>query len=317
MSNRQFNEQARGVYVISVTPFTEAGALDLDSVDGMVEFYAGCGVTGMTILGVMGEAPKLMQEEAEAFTARVIRATGGRFPVVVGVTSPALEYVKSLTGRAMDLGAAGVMLQPLQGLKGDDAIYDYFATVMKALGPQVPVCFQDYPAASGIFLPVPVWNRLVDDFPQLVMLKHEDLPGLAKLSRIRTEEKRDKRRRVSILVGNNGLYLPQELRRGADGAMTGFAFPDVLVRVVDLFAAGRSEEAEDLFDIYLPINRHEQQPGIGLAIRKEVLRRRGAIRSAAARYPSAKLSPYDHDEISALLARIDRRIGAASPRAAQ
>ena len=81
--------------------------------------------------------------------------------------------------------------------------------------------------------------------------------------------------------------------------------------------AGRSEEAEDLFDIYLPINRHEQQPGIGLAIRKEVLRRRGAIRSAAARYPAAKLSPYDHDEISALLARIERRIGAASPRAAQ
>ena len=120
------------------------------------------------------------------------------------------------------------------------------------------------------------------------------------------------------LPSYTGFVMPKLTAvKGADGAMTGFAFPDVLVRVVDLFAAGRSEEAEDLFDIYLPINRHEQQPGIGLAIRKEVLRRRGAIRSAAARYPSAKLSPYDHDEISALLARIDRRIGAASPRAAQ
>jgi 4-hydroxy-tetrahydrodipicolinate synthase len=312
----RLNEKARGVYVIAVTPFTDTGTLDFASVDTMVEFYADCGASGMTILGVMGEAPKMMQEEAEAFVARTIKAVRGRFPVVVGVTSPALEYIKALTHRSMELGAAGVMLQPLQGLKGDDAVYDYFATVFKALG-SVPVCVQDYPVASGVHLAVPVWNRLVDNFPQVVMLKHEDLPGLAKLSRVRADEQRDKRRRVSILVGNNGLYLPQELRRGADGAMTGFAFPDVLVRVIELFADNRFDEAEDLFDIYLPINRHEQQPGIGLAIRKETLRRRGAIASATARYPAAKLTPYDHDEISALLARIERRIGRESKQAAQ
>ncbi len=304
-----FNEQSRGVYVIAVTPFTDTGALDLDGTDQMVEFYAGCGVTGIAILGVMGEAPKMMQEEAEAFTARVIKAVRGRFPVVVGVTSPALEYVKTLTRKSMDMGAAGVMLQPQQGLKSDDAVYEYFTTAMKALGPSVPVCFQDFPVASGVFLSVSVWNRLVDEFPQLVMLKHEDLPGLAKLSRIRAEEKRDGRRRVSILTGNNGLYLPQEMRRGADGAMTGFAFPDVLVRVIDLFAQNRGDEAEDLFDIYLPINKHEQQAGIGLAIRKEVLRRRGAIRAAATRYPGPKLTAYDHEEITGLLTRIERRAG--------
>ena len=114
------------------------------------------------------------------------------------------------------------------------------------------------------------------------MLKHEDAPGLAKLTRIREGEKKPGRRRVSILVGNGGLHYPQELRRGADGAMTGFAWPEMLVEVYDLFTAGKVEEAEDLFDIYLPLVRHEVQPGIGLALRKEVLFRCGAIKSLEA-----------------------------------
>ena len=130
-----------------------------------------------------------------------------------------------------------------------------------------------------------MFERLVDDFQQLVMLKHEDCPGLAKLTRVREGEKKPGRRRVSILVGNGGLYLPQELRRGADGAMTGFAWPEMLVQVCELSPPGKTEEAEDLFDLYLPLVRHEQQPGIGLALRKEVLFRRGAIKSPRQRAP--------------------------------
>ena len=58
------DESARGVYVISVTPFDDRGALDLDGTDRLIDFYAGTGVDGITILGVMGEAPKLAHEEA-------------------------------------------------------------------------------------------------------------------------------------------------------------------------------------------------------------------------------------------------------------
>jgi 4-hydroxy-tetrahydrodipicolinate synthase len=116
------------------------------------------------------------------------------------------------------------------------------------------------------------------------------------------------RRYVSIMVGNGGLYVPQELERGADGIMTGFAYPEMLVSLCSLFQAGRSEEAEDLFDIYLPLVRHEQQPGFGLAVRKEILRRRGAIRSAAVRAPGPKLDADDIAELDRLLARLDRRL---------
>ncbi len=300
------NEDAKGVYVISATPFLEDGALDLDGTPQLIDFYLGCGVTGITILGVMGEATKMTEAESEAFVKRVIACVDGCVPVVVGVTHTALSVIASLAARSMDLGAAGVMLQPISGLKGDDAVFNYFETVFETIGLQVPVVYQDYPQASAVHLSVPTWNRMVDAFPQLVMLKHEDWPGLAKLTRIRQEEARDGRRRVSILVGNNGLYLPQELRRGADGAMTGFAYPDILVQVCQHFAAGKEDAGEDLFDQYLPLNRYEQQPGFGLPVRKEILRRRGALRTATARQPAYRLSATDTAEIDALLRRVER-----------
>jgi len=151
---------------------------------------------------------------------------------------------------------------------------------------------------------VPLINRLTDTFPQLVVFKHEDCPGLIKLSRIRAAE-RDGHRCLSILMGNGGLYLLQEL---ADGAMTGFAFPEMLVEVYDRFTSGDPESAEDVYDCYLPFLRHEQQPGFGLAIRKEVLRRRGALRSAAARTPATRLGPIEYAELDRLLARLERRL---------
>ena len=226
--------------------------------------------------------------------------------MIVGVSHTALTVVNALTHASMDQGAAGVMLQPLSGLKGDDAIYNYFELVFETIGAGPPVVYQDYPQASGVHLSPAVWARMVDTFPQLVMLKHEDWPGLAKLTRIREDERQDGRRRVSILVGNNGLFLPQELRRGADGAMTGFAYPDVLVEVCKLFFAGAEDEAEDLFDRYVPMNRHEQQPGFGLAVRKEILRRRGALRSATARRPAYRLTPTDIAELDRLIARVEQ-----------
>jgi 4-hydroxy-tetrahydrodipicolinate synthase len=310
MSSGKLTEQAKGVYIIAATPFTDEGALDLNSVDSLTDFYLGCGVTGFTLLGIMGEAPKLTGEESLSVVERVARRAQGR-QIIVGVSHAGLENVRRLSHEAMIAGAAGVMVAPPQGLKGDEGVYNYFAQVFKELGPDIPVVYQDYPQTTGVYLAPSVFGRMVDDFKQLVMLKHEDAPGLAKLTRVREGEKKPGRRRVSILVGNGGLYLPQELRRGADGAMTGFAWPEMLVEVCDLFAAGKAEEAEDLFDLYLPLVRHEQQPGIGLALRKEVLFRRGAIKSPRQRAPGSSLTATDRAELDSLVARLDRRLAAA------
>lgn len=310
MSSGKLNEQAKGVYIIAATPFTDEGAVDLQSVDTLTDFYLGCGVHGFTLLGMMGEAHKLTADESLSVVNRVIGRAQGR-QVIVGVSHAGLENVRRLSHEAMMAGAAGVMVAPAPGLKGDEGLYNYYAQVFQALGPQIPVVYQDYPQTTGVYMPVGVFERLVDDFPQLVMLKHEDAPGLAKLTKVRDGERKPGRRRVSILVGNGGLYYPQEMRRGADGAMTGFAWPEMLVQVYELFAQGRAEEAEDLFDIYLPLVRHEVQPAIGLALRKEVLFRRGAIKSPKQRAPGSSLTATDKVELDGMIARLERRLAAA------
>lgn len=309
MSSGKLNEQAKGVYIIAATPFTDEGAVDLQSVDTLTDFYLGCGVHGFTLLGMMGEAHKLTADESLSVVNRVIGRAQGR-QVIVGVSHAGLENVRRLSHEAMIAGASGVMVAPPPGLKGDEGIYNYYAQVFQALGSDIPVVYQDYPQTTGVYLPVNVFERLVDDFPQLVMLKHEDAPGLAKLTKVREGEKKPGRRRVSILVGNGGLYYPQEMRRGADGAMTGFAWPEMLVQVYELFAEGKAEEAEDLFDVYLPLVRHEVQPAIGLALRKEVLFRRGAIKSPKQRAPGSSLTATDKSELDGMIARLERRLAA-------
>jgi 4-hydroxy-tetrahydrodipicolinate synthase len=304
----KLNEQAEGVYVISATPFTDDDAIDLDSTDRLVDFYIDKGVAGITILGVMGEAQKLSGSESETFLTHVMRRVANRVPVVVGVSSAGLENLLRLANFAMDEGAAGVMVAPVPGLNTEQKIYGYYARLFETLEPGIAVCYQDFPQGTGVHISVDCFIRMVGDFPQLVMLKHEDWPGLDKLTQVRRASEQGECRRVSILVGNGGLYLPQELARGADGAMTGFAYPEMLVQVVDLYKSGEAERAEDLFDAYLPLIRYEQQPGIGLAIRKETLRRRGLLSSAKTRAPGPSLDAVSHGELDALVKRLEARL---------
>lgn len=306
MTGHRLNEEARGVYIISATPFAEDGSLDLASAERLIEFYIEAGVSGITILGMMGEADKLSPEEAGAFMRSVLRRVDDRVPVVVGVSTPGIDNLAALSRRAMGEGAAGVMVAPPRGLSTEETLRGYVDAVFEALGPEIAVCYQDFPLSTGVSISAQAFNRLVADHPQLVMLKHEDWPGLAKLSAVRALEASGAARRVSILCGNGGLYLPQELARGADGAMTGFAYPEMLVGMVKRFQDGDPDGAEDLFDAYLPLARHEQQPGFGLAVRKEVLRRRGLIDCARTRAPGPSLTPTDHAELDRLIARLER-----------
>ncbi|HEV7372674.1 dihydrodipicolinate synthase family protein [Arenibaculum sp.] len=302
------DESASGVFVIAVTPFGEDGALDLDSTDRLVDFYLERGVTGITVLGMMGEAPKLTAEEARVFVRRVLRRLDGRVPVVVGVSSPGLASMRELSAAVMDDGAAGVMVAPPGTVRTDDQIHGYYQGVAEALGPRTPFVLQDYPLSTGVQIAPPVINRIVAEVPGCVMLKHEDWPGLAKISALRAASDRGETRRISILTGNGGLFLPEELGRGADGAMTGFAWPEMMVDVWRAHASDEVERAHDLFDAYLPLARYEQQPGFGLAVRKHLLARRGAIASAALRKPGPRLTPDDIAEIDRLVARQERRL---------
>jgi 4-hydroxy-tetrahydrodipicolinate synthase len=312
MPGHLIDESAKGVFIIAATPFTAQGGLDLKSLERLIGFYVDAGVHGITVLGMMGEAQKLTHDESCLVVQRTLQQVAGELPVVVGVSAPGLANVAQLTGDAMSMGAAGVMVAPPSGLATDEQIEGYVHQVCGAIGEAVPVVLQDYPQATGVHLSVPLINRLMNDLPQIKVFKHEDCPGLGKISRIRQGAARENLRRVSILVGNGALYYPLELGRGADGAMTGFAFPELLVEVYQRFVQGREEDAFELFDVYLPLIRYEQQPGLGLAIRKEILRRRGVIECAALRPPGAKLDALDLRELDRMLERLDRRIAASA-----
>jgi len=303
------DESAKGVYIIAVTPFAEDGSLDLTSTDTMVDAYLESGVTGITILGIMGEATKLTAEESRTFAQRVISRVAGRVPVVVGASSPGFAPMSELTLSVMDMGASGVMVAPPSSLRTDDQISNYFEMVGETLGSSIPFVLQDHPVSTGVQMTTSVILRIIKAVPSCVMVKHEDCPGLAKLSAIRASSLRGDTRRVSILTGNGGgLFLTEELTRGADGAMTGFAYPEMMVDVCSAHAGGNVSRAHDLFDAYLPLARYEQQAGIGLAVRKYILARRGMIASATIRKPGPKLSGEDSADIELLIKRQARRL---------
>jgi 4-hydroxy-tetrahydrodipicolinate synthase len=301
---------ARGVYVIAPTPFLDDGRVDNDSVDRMTDFYLAAGVTGITVLGQMGEAPKLEQREALDVAERVIRRS--TVPVIVGVSAPGFAAMRPLARASMEAGAAGVMIAPPNTLRTDEQIAGYFRQASEAIGHDVPFVLQDYPLTFSVVMTPAVIRRIVLENPACVMLKHEDWPGLEKISALRAFERDGGMRHISILCGNGGLFLDFELERGADGAMTGYCFPDMLVQAVQLHAGGQRDAMHDLFDAHLPLIRYEQQQGVGLAVRKYVLMRRGVIASETQRKPVAPLSAAARAEVDYLLERIAR----IDPRAA-
>jgi len=302
----RLTEDAHGVYVIAATPFDDQGAIDSRSIRSMVSFYFEKGADGLTILGMMGEAPKLTLTESAQLVREVLAEAGGK-PVIVGVSAPGLAAIRELSHQAMQMGAAGVMVAPPGTLRTDDQIVDYFHQVANMLGPETPIALQDFPLAVNVMISPNVIDRIVRTTPSVVMLKHEDWPGLAKLTTLRRQEQQG-RRRISILCGNSGLFLPEEMQRGADGAMTGFAFPEMMIDIVRACRQGEIDRARDIFDAYLPLIRYEQQPGVGLAVRKYVLAKRGVIACAAQRRPAAPLPQEAVAEVEVLLARQARRL---------
>ncbi len=293
-----------GVYSIAPTPFTDDGSVDYASIDRMVDFYTEAGVTGLTVLGVLGEAPKLTQEESVAIASRIIDRAN--FPVIVGVSSPGFAAMKSLSDQVMSAGAAGVMIAPLPTLRTDDQIAGYYAGAAAAVGTDTPFVIQDFPQTFSVQMSVSVIARIANDNANAVMLKHEDWPGLEKISALRRLEEQGQIPRLSILCGNGGAFLDFETERGADGAMTGYCFPDSLVELVALAANGERDQAHDLFDVHLPLLRYEQQPGVGLAVRKYVLKRRGVLDFDTQRAPAGKLTDIARHEVDYLLDRLAR-----------
>lgn len=296
-------QRLRGVWAIMATPFDEAGRLDLDSLRSLVDFEIQAGVDGLTILGVMGEAHKLTDAERDQVVRTTIDAARGRVPVAVGVSHTGTDVAVQLAREAEAAGAAAVMAAPPTNVTNLDAVAEYYRRVAAAV--RIPVIVQDEPNATKVLLPASFLVRVGEELPSARTIKLEDPPTPAKLSQIRNLTKLE----LDIFGGLGGTFFLEELNRGACGTMTGFAFPEILVAIHRHFVAGRRDRARDVFYRYLPYIRFEGQALLGLAIRKEVLRLRGAIACGAIRHPGMKLDPGTREELLSMLEHLELRPG--------
>jgi len=274
-----------GVFSVLPTPFTSSGDFDPDSLRRVVDLFLADGVNGFTALGVTSEVARLTEAERDRVLDTVLAHVNGRVPVVAGTTAEGLRTCIEYTRRARTAGAAAVMISPPRMPKiNSDAVAKHFAAVAAAV--DVPIIVQDYPPISGYAMEPALLARIARDVPAARTIKLEDPPTPHKTARILVQTDGLE---VAIFGGLGGVFLLEELMAGAAGAMTGFAFPAILVGIVKAYRAGKLDEAADLFYRKVPLMRFEFQEGIGMAIRKEVLRRRGAIATAAIRAPGGTL----------------------------
>jgi 4-hydroxy-tetrahydrodipicolinate synthase len=287
-----------GIFNILATPFDDQLRVDWQSLRRLVEFQLDKDAYGLTILGVLGEAAKLTVDERRQVMDTVMETVAGRVPIVVGVSHPDLKTVIALSRGAFEIGAAGVMIAPPRMDKPtDEAVMALYCEIAEAI--HQPIIVQDFPPVNGVIMPADLLAALAERIPNIRHLKLEDPPLMEKIGAIR--ERTDK---YEIFGGLGGMFLLEELNRGAAGTMTGFAFTEILVAVFKAYGEGRRSDAERIFDHYLPLIRYENQPVINLTIRKELLRRRGAIANARLREPFVPIDAGTQAEIGWIFKRV-------------
>ncbi|MEX2663044.1 MAG: dihydrodipicolinate synthase family protein [Vicinamibacterales bacterium] len=285
------------MYSVLPTPFTASGDVDENSLKRVVDLFIEAGVQGVTALGVTGEVARLTEDERHRVLEVVVGHVNGRIGVVAGTTAEGTRTCVAYSRHARETGATAVMVSPPRMPKlNSEAVVRHFTALAAAV--DIEIVVQDYPPISGFAMEPWLLARIASEIPRARTIKLEDPPTPFKTSRI-LEACGDTP--VRIFGGLGGVFLIEELLAGATGAMTGFAFPEILVKIVSLFRAGRVDEAADVFYRAVPLMRFEFQEGIGMAIRKEVLHRRGALASPATRAPAAALDQPTREALDRVL----------------
>lgn len=288
----------KGIIPILATPFLDDESLDLDSLSRLIEFMTGLGVDGVTVLGVLGESNRLCEEERASVIKTAVSTARRRIPVIVGTSHSGTRVVNHYSRLAQDLGADAVMVTPAkEAVPDDDRIVESFRRISDGLS--IPIVLQDHPASSEVHMSVALMLRLVKSVPGIRCIKEEAVPTAPKLRQLREGSKDSP---VPILTGLGALYAPFDLEAGSDGFNTGFAFPEVLKAMLE--AARRSDwsRVHEIYARFSPLIVFEQQPGV--AIRKELLRRRGLLKSARARHPGASVSVPVAQQLERILDRV-------------
>lgn len=285
-----------GVYSVLPTPFHANGDFDDGSLRRVIDLFISAGVNGVTALGVTGEVARLTDDERRRVLDVVVEHVAGRIGVVAGTSAEGTRTCIEHSRHAHQAGATAVMVSPPRMPKlNSEAVVRHFKALADAV--DIEIVVQDYPPISGFAMEPWLLARIAREIPRARTIKLEDPPTPFKTSRILEQSESP----VRIFGGLGGVFLLEELMAGATGAMTGFAFPEILVEIVSLYRAGRVDDAADVFYRAVPLMRFEFQEGIGMAIRKEVLHRRGVLASPATRPPGAALDQTTRDALDRVM----------------
>lgn len=282
-----------GVFPILPTPFHDDETLDLESLSRTVKFMQRAGATGVTVLGVLGEANRLSDGEREQVVQTAVQAAQG-LPVIVGASAAGTRAASELAKMAQRMGAAAVMVTPhAEPVPSDDRVLEYYQSISDSM--PLPIILQDHPASSGVHMTPGLIARIVEKVPAVTCLKEEAVPTAPKIRQLR----RTLPRPLRILTGLGALYGLFDLQAGSDGFNTGFAFPEVLLAMHEAARNGGWSQAQALYQQFLPLIVFEQQPGV--AIRKEIFRMRGLLKSSRVRHPGGSILPETAEQLRKLL----------------
>jgi 4-hydroxy-tetrahydrodipicolinate synthase len=284
-----------GVHWMLATPFKEDEELDLASIGNLMEKAYQSGCEGVVALGVTGESARLTDAERRAVAKEVISHANG-MPVTLGTTAAGTSATVAYSREAQELGAAAVMVSaPAMGKPNPDSLFTHYRRIADAV--DLPIVVQDYPQTSGVHMAPAFIARLFEEITSVHYLKLEDPPTPTKITAIRSLTGDD----LAIFGGLGGMYLLDELARGSAGAMTGFAYPEVLVAICRAMAEGDKKQAEEVFYRHLPLLLFEFQEGIGVAIRKYALQQRGLISCPRVRHPGPQITEETRQEFHQLV----------------
>lgn len=295
MAGRPF----RGVFVILATPFSDDGSLDVDGLNNVVEFSIAAGAHGLVSPANASEFSALSDPERLRVIEVIGRTVGGRLPFVAGVSGVSAPVAVWFAKHAEAEGADAVIaLPPYISKPPADGVRAYYEAIAEATG--LPVFIQNYPLPIGVPISPALLGQLAREIERVRYVKEEVPPVTHSVS---ADIAACGASVEGVFGGAAGRFMLDEMRRGAAGTMPGCDVPDVHAAVWNAWQAGDVSGARGVFNRLLPLLNFEMLHSVHAY--KEVLRRRGVIRSAYVRTAATRpLDAHDHAELDAILSDV-------------
>ncbi|WP_079474045.1 dihydrodipicolinate synthase family protein [Marinococcus halophilus] len=284
--------ELKGVYPILATPFTEDCEVDTASLRKLVQFQLEAKVNGISLFGNASEMYTLTEEERDVIANIVMEEVDGRVPLVFGTGATGLQQAIHLSKKAEKIGADALMILPPYMVKPDaQSMYEYFSEIAKEV--DIPIMMQDAPIASGVSIPVDIMVKLANENQNIQYVKVEAPPTTTKITEVLSQAGDN----LKVFGGLNGMYLFEEVRRGAIGTMPACEFPEVCVKIFDLYFSGKENEAKRYFYKHLPLIRIGTLAKYAMSVHKEILKDGGIISTSKVRNPNVPINNSIKEEI--------------------